>query len=51
MTPYSLSAGERQRAVQAALGQTPYDLLLTNAAVIDMATGEIRPADVASSAR
>lgn len=46
MTPYSLSAGERQRAVRAALGQTPYDLLLTNAAVIDMATGEIRPADV-----
>jgi adenine deaminase len=46
MTTHYTSAGERQRAVKAALGQLPFDLLLTNAALIDMATGEIRHADV-----
>jgi len=46
MTTHYTSAGERQRAVKAALGQLPFDLLLTNAALVDMATGEIRSADV-----
>ncbi|TFZ52686.1 adenine deaminase [Serratia proteamaculans] len=46
MTTHCTNAGERQRAVKAALGQLPFDLLLTNAALIDMATGEIRNADV-----
>jgi adenine deaminase len=46
MTTHYTSTSERQRAVKAALGQLPFDLLLTNAALIDMATGEIRHADV-----
>lgn len=46
MTTHCISASERRRAVKAALGQLPFDLLLTNAALIDMATGEIRSADV-----
>jgi len=41
MTTFSVSNGERQRAVQAALGNTPFDLLLSNANLIDMVTGEI----------
>jgi adenine deaminase len=36
----------RRRAVQAAKGEVPFDLLLTNANIIDMVTGEIRPADI-----
>ncbi|WP_454889229.1 adenine deaminase [Serratia quinivorans] len=46
MTTHCISTGERQRAVKAALGQLPFDLLLTNAALIDMATGEVRNVDV-----
>lgn len=46
MTTFSVSNGERQRAVQAALGNTPFDLLLTNANLIDMVTGEIRLVDI-----
>ncbi|SMG47044.1 adenine deaminase [Cedecea sp. NFIX57] len=42
MTPADL----RRRAVKAALGETPFDLLLTNGRIVDMATGEIREADV-----
>ncbi|AIR65105.1 adenine deaminase [Cedecea neteri] len=42
MTPADL----RRRAVKAALGETPFDLLLINGRVVDMATGEIREADV-----
>lgn len=40
------SADLRRRAVKAALGETPFDLLLINGRVVDMATGEIREADV-----
>lgn len=36
----------RRRAVQAAKGEIPFDLLLTHANIIDMVTGEIRPADI-----
>lgn len=36
----------RRRAVQAAKGEAPFDLLLTNANIIDMVTGEVRPADI-----
>ncbi|WP_420136140.1 adenine deaminase [Serratia liquefaciens] len=46
MTTSCISAVERRRAVKAALGQLPFDLLLTNASLVDMATGEIRSADV-----
>jgi len=46
MTTHCISTGERQRAVKAALGQLPFDLLLTNAALIDMVTGEVRNVDV-----
>lgn len=46
MTTPCTSAVERRRAVKAALGQLPFDLLLTNASLVDMATGEIRSADV-----
>lgn len=42
MTPADL----RRRAVKAALGETPFDLLLINGRVVDMATGEVREADV-----
>ncbi|WP_336818380.1 adenine deaminase [Cedecea sp. MMO-103] len=42
MTPAYL----RRRAVKAALGETPFDLLLINGRIVDMATGEIREADV-----
>ncbi|VEC01035.1 Adenine deaminase 2 [Cedecea lapagei] len=40
------SADLRRRAVKAALGEASFDLLLTNGRVVDMATGEIREADV-----
>ncbi|GKX57425.1 adenine deaminase [Leminorella grimontii] len=36
----------RRRAVQAARGKSPFDLLLTDARIVDMVTGEIREADV-----
>lgn len=36
----------RRRAINAALGLTPFDLLLINAQIVDMVTGEIRQADV-----
>lgn len=42
MTPADL----RRHSVKAALGETPFDLLLINGRVVDMATGEIREADV-----
>lgn len=41
-----MTAETRRRAVQAARGELPFDLLLTQAQIIDMATGEIRNADV-----
>jgi adenine deaminase len=36
----------RDRAVRAARGQTPFDILITGATLADMATGELRPADL-----
>ncbi|UAK19764.1 adenine deaminase C-terminal domain-containing protein [Kluyvera sp. CRP] len=42
----SSNAENRRRAVQAARGEVPFDLLLTDAYIVDMATGEIREADV-----
>lgn len=42
----TVSANLRRRAVKAALGEAPFDLLLTQANLIDMATGEIRLVDV-----
>lgn len=41
-----LSPSLRRRAVQAALGEIPFDRLLVNGRVIDMVTGEIRAADI-----
>ncbi|WKW36463.1 adenine deaminase [Enterobacter mori] len=41
-----MSAKTRRRAVQAARGEMPFDLLLTHTRIVDMATGEIRDADV-----
>jgi len=46
MNHTSSATALRQRAVQAALGNIPFDPLLRNARVIDMVTGEIRHADV-----
>lgn len=46
MATFSVRNDERQRAVQAALGHTPFDLLLTHANLIDMVTGEIRLVDI-----
>ncbi len=37
---------ERSRAASAALGNAPFDVLLTNAILIDTATSELREADV-----
>ncbi|ORJ22427.1 adenosine deaminase [Rouxiella silvae] len=39
----------RRRAVQAAMGETPFDRLLKNARLIDMVTGEIREVDIGLS--
>ena len=39
-------AGLRDRAVRAARGQEPFDILLTGGLVADVATGELRDADV-----
>jgi adenine deaminase len=36
----------RDRAVRAARGQAPFDILITGATLADMATGELRPADL-----
>jgi adenine deaminase len=36
----------RDRAVRAARGQAPFDTLITGALLADMATGELRPADI-----
>ena len=36
----------RRKAIQAARGICPFDLLLTNASIVDMVTGEVREADV-----
>lgn len=42
----SSSAENRRRAVQAARGELPFDLLLTGGQIVDMVTGELRAADV-----
>ncbi|WPJ16692.1 adenine deaminase [Raoultella planticola] len=42
----SSNAENRRRAVMAARGEIPFDLLLTGAQIVDMVTGEIREADV-----
>src|SRR5271167_5103303 len=36
----------RSRAVQAAQGQLPFDILITGATLVDVFTGELRPADI-----
>ncbi|WP_342746325.1 adenine deaminase [Thalassospira mesophila] len=36
----------RSRAVAAARGDAPFDVLITSGQIIDMVTGEIRPADI-----
>lgn len=36
----------RARAVQAARGSAPFDLLMAGGTVVDVATGELRPADI-----
>lgn len=41
-----VDASERARAVRAALGQSPFDLLLRGGTVVDVGTGELRAADV-----
>ncbi|QBJ08634.1 adenine deaminase [Rahnella aquatilis] len=46
MTDGITSQPLRQQAINAALGNIPFDRLLINARVIDMVTGEIREADV-----
>lgn len=40
------TASLRRRAIAAARGEKPFDLLLTDARIVDMVTGEIREADV-----
>jgi len=41
-----VDAGVRARAVRAALGDEPFDLLLSGGRVVDVGTGELRLADV-----
>jgi adenine deaminase len=41
-----VDATERAHARQAALGERPFDLLFTGGTVVDVGTGELRPADV-----
>ena len=41
-----VAASVRRRAVQAAQGRDGFDLLLVGGTVVDVATGELRPADV-----
>ena len=41
-----VEASERARAVRAALGEAPFDLLFRGGTVVDVGTGELRPADV-----
>lgn len=41
-----ISAETRVRAVRAAQGKEPFDLLLVNATLVDVATSELRPADI-----
>lgn len=38
--------GLRDRAVRAARGQAPFDLLITGGTLVDVATSELRPADI-----
>lgn len=40
------TASPRRRAIDAAKGDAPFDLLLTDTRIVDMVTGEIREADV-----
>ncbi|VTM86862.1 Uncharacterised protein [Raoultella ornithinolytica] len=47
----SSNAENRRRAVMAARGEIPFDLLLTGAQIVDMVTGEVREADVGITAR
>jgi adenine deaminase len=42
----SIDPQSRSRAVQAAQGQLPFDLLITGGTLIDVFTGELRPADI-----
>ena len=44
--PFLENYGLRSRAIAAAQGLAPFDVLLTNSSVIDVATSEIRAADV-----
>ncbi|MBV1903724.1 MAG: adenine deaminase, partial [Marinosulfonomonas sp.] len=47
MEPDDLNAPElRDRAVAAARGDAPFDLLITGATLADLITGQLRPADV-----
>jgi adenine deaminase len=41
-----ISAQTRARAVRAAQGQAPFDVLLVGGMVVDVVTGELRPADI-----
>ncbi|MCQ1850689.1 adenine deaminase [Neorhizobium galegae] len=38
--------GLRDRAVTAARGDAPFDILISNGTLVDMVTGELRPADI-----
>lgn len=41
-----MTANPRSHAIRAARGDAPFDLLLTGATLVDVLTGELRPADV-----
>jgi adenine deaminase len=40
------AASLRDRAVRAARGQGPFDVLIEGGTLVDVATGELRPADI-----
>ena len=44
-------AGLRDRAVIAARGDAPFDILITGGTLVDMVTGELRAADIGNARR
>ena len=44
--PGAIDLATRARAVRAAQGQTPFDVLIAGGTVVDVITGELRPADI-----
>jgi adenine deaminase len=44
--PGTIDAATRSRAIRAAQGEAPFDVLIAGGTVVDVVTGELRPADI-----